>query len=97
MKKYWWIVCITVYTTESDGLPDSDNYPVEKKEIFKLFSPHRSIIYENFCEKISKFFANYNHATKKINFVWCLEENGKEDYTLADLLKANIKEKLPSL
>lgn len=94
MKKLWWIISFSIHTSTWDGTPDGDNYPVEKKEVFKNYNFEDEKTYDFFYEKILSFLKeNYMKKGGIINFIWCLGEE-KEEMDKATKLEEFLKEKL---
>jgi hypothetical protein len=96
MKKFWWIVSVSVHRFTNDGTPGGDNYPIEMKRVFKTNDSDNQTTYEFFYQKVLSFLKE-NHMEKgsKLNFVWCLGD--EEEITKANELEKYLVEKLKIL
>lgn len=91
MVNFWWVISVVEHTSGYDGSPDGENYPVEKKRVYKSFGPNDLNTYKSLEEQIS---ADHTYGLRKLDFIWCLAEDGTEEVGLEELrefLKKEIK------
>ncbi len=87
MKNYWWIISIVnIDYVGGEGI-DDDTYPVKNRNIYKIYGPDNEQIRTSLISEISL------KRSSKIEFVWCLGENGEEEPSLAESFKKNLEGK----
>ena len=91
MKNFWWIVSVVTRTTGWDGSRDGESYPVQEKKVYKFFGLNDQNTYKNFQEQIS---ADHTYGSKKLDFIWCLAEEGNQEPSLEEELREYLKKEM---
>lgn len=89
MKKYWWIISFIENDFVGGEGPDDPSYPIQKRRVLKFSGPNDEITYKKIISEISSIAEK---GKMRLDFVWCLGNDGEEESFLAEILYVYLKD-----